>query len=82
MYTTGWSSGEGAAENVVERPVARDTVTVPPSGMTSVIFRASNPGKIFIRVDAIKLNLLFSAISSQCNGKINGLEKESICSNS
>jgi hypothetical protein len=60
MYTTGWSSGNGAAENLVERPVARDTVTVSPSGTTSVIFRASNPGDTFIaRIYANSFNIFF-----------------------
>jgi len=45
MFITNWSSGHSTVENIVKRPIARDTITVPPSGIVSAVFRASNPGK-------------------------------------
>lgn len=71
MFITGWSSNDAAFENVVKRPVARDTITVPPSGTTSVVFQASNPGKnLFFH---IRLRNYFSFTSSwivYCNSEL------------
>ncbi|CAB3368220.1 Hypothetical predicted protein [Cloeon dipterum] len=45
MYTANWRSSSDDMENTNKRPVAKDTIVVPPSGEISAFFKANNPGK-------------------------------------